>query len=315
MHALQNFSKCSFFNAHHLHQFLSLPLFYQAHSIFSPFFVFAFYRHERGQLAQSQHCSLVDHSKGHPDAIDANWQIVLGRLGWLGKGSNWYQDSSCFCQTYVELCMCVLVFVCLCACLCFTLRFCALSLIWFSLSFFELVKQTFRWARRVQKATCWRKQKPSTNRFPHWAMWSMHSRMAKARTCPTVVQKSIMISLFNLKIFVDHPSFWIMNNRSSLLFQSFKALHRILLFSEFMWFFLFSLVFCQIDSKLTRVLQESLGGNSRTALIINCSPSSFNAAETLSTLRFGARAKCIRNQARSDGLILFLFSFLVHLHS
>ena len=27
------------------------------------------------------------------------------------------------------------------------------------------------------------------------------------------------------------------------------------------------------DSKLTRVLQESLGGNSRTALIINCSPS------------------------------------------
>ena len=43
------------------------------------------------------------------------------------------------------------------------------------------------------------------------------------------------------------------------------------------------------DSKLTRILQESLGGNSRTTLIINCSPSSFNEAETLSTLRFGAR--------------------------
>ena len=49
------------------------------------------------------------------------------------------------------------------------------------------------------------------------------------------------------------------------------------------------------DSKLTRVLQESLGGNSRTSLIINCSPSSLNSAETLSTLRFGTRAKKIQN--------------------
>ncbi|KAJ3330044.1 hypothetical protein HDU76_006540 [Blyttiomyces sp. JEL0837] len=52
------------------------------------------------------------------------------------------------------------------------------------------------------------------------------------------------------------------------------------------------------DSKLTRILQESLGGNSRTTLIINCSPSSFNEAETLSTLRFGMRAKTIKNKAK-----------------
>ena len=52
------------------------------------------------------------------------------------------------------------------------------------------------------------------------------------------------------------------------------------------------------DSKLTRILQESLGGNSRTTLIINCSPASFNEAETLSTLRFGIRAKSIKNTAR-----------------
>ncbi|KAF5380963.1 hypothetical protein D9615_003970 [Tricholomella constricta] len=52
------------------------------------------------------------------------------------------------------------------------------------------------------------------------------------------------------------------------------------------------------DSKLTRILQESLGGNSRTTLIINCSPSSYNEAETLSTLRFGIRAKSIKNTAR-----------------
>ena len=52
------------------------------------------------------------------------------------------------------------------------------------------------------------------------------------------------------------------------------------------------------DSKLTRILQESLGGNSRTSLIINCSPSSYNDSETLSTLRFGMRAKSIKNKAK-----------------
>lgn len=52
------------------------------------------------------------------------------------------------------------------------------------------------------------------------------------------------------------------------------------------------------NSKLTRILQESLGGNSRTTLIINCSPSSYNDAETISTLRFGMRAKSIKNKAK-----------------
>jgi len=45
------------------------------------------------------------------------------------------------------------------------------------------------------------------------------------------------------------------------------------------------------DSKLTRVLQESLGGNSKTSLIVTCSPSVFNDQETVSTLRFGMRVK------------------------
>lgn len=52
------------------------------------------------------------------------------------------------------------------------------------------------------------------------------------------------------------------------------------------------------DSKLTRVLQDSLGGNSKTVLIIAVSPSSFNASETVSTLRFGNRAKSIENKAK-----------------
>nr|CAD7395259.1 unnamed protein product [Timema cristinae] len=49
------------------------------------------------------------------------------------------------------------------------------------------------------------------------------------------------------------------------------------------------------DSKLTRILQESLGGNARTTIIICCSPASFNESETKSTLEFGKRAKTIKN--------------------
>ncbi|XWS57579.1 hypothetical protein CRYUN_Cryun09bG0186000 [Craigia yunnanensis] len=48
------------------------------------------------------------------------------------------------------------------------------------------------------------------------------------------------------------------------------------------------------DSKLTRILQDALGGSSRTALLCCCSPSPSNAPESLSTLRFGARAKHIK---------------------
>ena len=49
------------------------------------------------------------------------------------------------------------------------------------------------------------------------------------------------------------------------------------------------------DSKLTRILQESLGGNAKTTIVICASPASFNEAETKSTLDFGKRAKTIKN--------------------
>jgi len=49
------------------------------------------------------------------------------------------------------------------------------------------------------------------------------------------------------------------------------------------------------DSKLTRILQESLGGNARTTMVICCSPASYNDSETKSTLMFGQRAKTIKN--------------------
>ena len=50
------------------------------------------------------------------------------------------------------------------------------------------------------------------------------------------------------------------------------------------------------DSKLTRLLQESLGGNYKTTLIVNCSPHPRNAEDTVNTLKFAQRAKTIKNK-------------------
>ena len=47
------------------------------------------------------------------------------------------------------------------------------------------------------------------------------------------------------------------------------------------------------DSKLTRLLQDSLGGNTKTVMIATISPVDFNYMETLSTLRYAGRAKFI----------------------
>ena len=51
------------------------------------------------------------------------------------------------------------------------------------------------------------------------------------------------------------------------------------------------------DSKLTFILRDSLGGNSKTAIIANVSPASTSFGETLSTLKFAQRAKLIQNRA------------------
>lgn len=51
------------------------------------------------------------------------------------------------------------------------------------------------------------------------------------------------------------------------------------------------------DSKLTMLLKDSLGGNAQTLMIATVSPSSFNASETLNTLRYAQKAKMIRNKA------------------
>ena len=51
------------------------------------------------------------------------------------------------------------------------------------------------------------------------------------------------------------------------------------------------------DSKLTRILQDSLGGNCKTTMIATVSPLPSSYAESLSTLKFAHRAKYIRNEA------------------
>eukprot|EP00927_Polykrikos_kofoidii_P017676 TRINITY_DN18073_c0_g1_i1.p1 TRINITY_DN18073_c0_g1~~TRINITY_DN18073_c0_g1_i1.p1 ORF type:complete len:884 (-),score=203.21 TRINITY_DN18073_c0_g1_i1:90-2741(-) len=51
------------------------------------------------------------------------------------------------------------------------------------------------------------------------------------------------------------------------------------------------------DSKLTRLLQNALGGSSKTIMICALSPASSNYEETLSTLRYADRAKKIKNTA------------------
>ena len=50
------------------------------------------------------------------------------------------------------------------------------------------------------------------------------------------------------------------------------------------------------DSKLTRILKESLGGNAKTSLIVTVSPSTYNTEETMSSLYFALKAMKIQNK-------------------
>jgi len=54
------------------------------------------------------------------------------------------------------------------------------------------------------------------------------------------------------------------------------------------------------NSKLTRVLQESLGGNSLTSMLATLSPAACNYEETMSTLRYANRAKSIKVAATKN---------------
>ena len=52
------------------------------------------------------------------------------------------------------------------------------------------------------------------------------------------------------------------------------------------------------ESKLTRILMNSLGGNSKPAIIVNVSPSALNDLESLRALRYGSRTQKITNSVK-----------------
>ena len=52
------------------------------------------------------------------------------------------------------------------------------------------------------------------------------------------------------------------------------------------------------SSSLTHLLQDSLGGNSKTTMIVNASPHTMNRTETVRTLRFASTAKQVKNKAK-----------------
>lgn len=54
------------------------------------------------------------------------------------------------------------------------------------------------------------------------------------------------------------------------------------------------------NSKLTRLLKDSLGGNCRTVMIATVSPSSLSYEDSLNTLKYANRAKNIRMQVKRN---------------
>jgi kinesin family member 11 len=57
------------------------------------------------------------------------------------------------------------------------------------------------------------------------------------------------------------------------------------------------------ESKLTRLLQDSLGGRTKTCIIATVSPAKSNLEETISTLDYAFRAKNIRNKPQVNSMI------------
>lgn len=65
------------------------------------------------------------------------------------------------------------------------------------------------------------------------------------------------------------------------------------------------------DSKLTRILQHSLGGNARTAIICTMSPALSHVEQTRNTLSFATSAKEVTNNAQINMVCCFNYSFLL----
>merc|ERR1711870_129659 len=53
------------------------------------------------------------------------------------------------------------------------------------------------------------------------------------------------------------------------------------------------------NHKLTQLMQDSIGGTSKTLMFVNCSPASSNLDETLCSLKYATRAKKITNTIKA----------------
>lgn len=56
------------------------------------------------------------------------------------------------------------------------------------------------------------------------------------------------------------------------------------------------------NSKLTRILKDSLSGETNTSIITTCSTEKIDYNETMSTIKFAVRAKKIKNKKRLDNV-------------
>merc|ERR1712136_379344 len=54
------------------------------------------------------------------------------------------------------------------------------------------------------------------------------------------------------------------------------------------------------NHKLTQLMQGSLGGSAKTLMFVNISPSMWNSDESISALKYAARARCIENDTKGD---------------
>merc|ERR1719399_965946 len=55
------------------------------------------------------------------------------------------------------------------------------------------------------------------------------------------------------------------------------------------------------NHKLTQLMQDSLGGTAKTLMFVNVSPASSNTDETVQSLKYASRARCIENDVHTNG--------------
>ena len=69
--------------------------------------------------------------------------------------------------------------------------------------------------------------------------------------------------------------------------------------------------YCCRESNLTRLLKDSLGGGTRTCMIANISPATAALEETLSTLEYATRARCIVTRPEINKYVICVWSVFI----